>query len=150
MNLKSINSKLDFLENLIVEMNPDNLEELKSLCFEKISEINYYLIIFERSKYIAAHTSLNIDTAFSVAKVEHNLRGLIGNEFDVVPLMNISPTLGNFHDLELRLSLKNTLAGLDLPRIGDSLKLEFENPKVVYDKPESKYFTKPKNNFKIR
>lgn len=40
MKVKSISSKLDFLENLIVEMNPENLEGLKTLSLEKISEIN--------------------------------------------------------------------------------------------------------------
>ena len=49
MNIKLINSKLDFLEELIVEMNPENLEQLKTICFSKISELQNQLVFTDKN-----------------------------------------------------------------------------------------------------
>ncbi|APZ82888.1 hypothetical protein [Flavobacterium phage FL-1] len=147
MNTKSINSKLDFLENLIVEMNPVNLEELKNLCLEQITEIHYELQLQERARFIYSNTTADIDSAYSLAKIECSYRRMLGVEIDTVTLFNIRPTLGTFNDLAYRLSVKDTIS-YKLPKIGESISFESENKKVVYDKPESKYFSKPKNNFK--
>lgn len=149
MNVKSITSKLYFLENLIVEMNPVNLEELKTLSLEKISEIIYDLIIYERANFIRLHTPLDFDAALVVAKLEKQYVDILGMEIDVVSLMNVTPSIGSiYNSLKYRLTLENPFHGI--PEIGELLKLEFEKPKTVYDKPASKYFTKPKNNFKKR
>ena len=59
MNVKLINSKLDFLEDLIVEMNPENLEQLKTICFVKLSEINSIVNHRETSPMITLSGKLN-------------------------------------------------------------------------------------------
>lgn len=150
MNLKSINSKLDFLENLIVEMNPENLEELKNLCFEKISEIISDLIINERASEIYKTTHLNVSQSIYLAEKEQELEVVSGKHIDLVNICVKSPVPGiSISFLQAIACGKNAMSDIH-PKIGEELKLEFEKPKVVYDKPESKYFTKPKNNFKKR
>lgn len=146
MNVKSITSKLDFLENLIVEMNPVNLEELKTLCLEKISEIQFEVQICERATFIAKHTTLSIDLAAHLAKMERTHFETVGYEIDVMCLIGTPPTIGMIGGLSHLISVTDRF----VPKIGEEIKIEFEKPKVVYDKPESKYFTKPKNNFKKR